>query len=410
MDNLVSESFQKSSPRRISRKKKRRGLFYTPSEISVIMAEWCIRTGQDVVLEPSFGGCGFIEAAVERMRKIGVSEPLKQIFGCDIEKGAFTYLRNLAPTHDTVGRFLHSDFLALKPSDFGSGKVTCIIGNPPYVSYHNMYLKQRTAALAVGSDESFKVSGMASLWAYFVFHSLRFLGADGRMAWLLPSSTLHSNYGKRLLNELGSRFRRVGVISMRERVFQKDKTDETSEILLCDGFLGSDRIHSRVEIFDAQNTKRLEEHVRNWDTGPPGARLNGHAAVALTGANALKEYHSLADSKSAVSLAEISTLRIGIVTGLNRFFVVNEQIAGEHLLPDSVLRYIFAKVSSSFGVELTRSDLDQARTDGKRCLLVHVDGKNENAATDSYLDRFPKRTVTITSLLTSEKNGRNQTI
>src|SRR6185295_1158565 len=126
------------------------------------------------------------------------------------------------------------DFLTLTPDSFGGQLFQAALGNPPYVSYHNMFKIQRAAAARIGFDTSFRVPLTANLWSHFVFHSLRFLAPGGRMAWVLPSSILHAQYGRTLLDELRQRFGRVAIISLEKKVF--DDTTENSEILLCDGY------------------------------------------------------------------------------------------------------------------------------------------------------------------------------
>ena len=61
------------------------GAFYTPPALSDILVEWAVRNADDRVLEPGFGGCGFIESAFKRLAKLGASDPGSQIFGCDVD-------------------------------------------------------------------------------------------------------------------------------------------------------------------------------------------------------------------------------------------------------------------------------------------------------------------------------------
>src|SRR6185295_1483549 len=124
------------------------------------------------------------------------------------------------------------DFLTLTPDSFGGQLFQAALGNPPYVSYHNMFKIQRAAAARIGFDTSFRVPLTANLWSHFVFHSLRFLAPTGRMAWVLPGSILHAEYGRVLLDELRQRFGRVAIISLEKKVF--GDTTEKSEVLLCD--------------------------------------------------------------------------------------------------------------------------------------------------------------------------------
>lgn len=368
------------------REKKRRGVFYSPPRISRLLARWTIREPTERVLEPSFGGCGFLEATAERLQELGGGEFASQVFGCDVDRRAFVCLHRLNNGTTGAGHFLHQDFLELQPSDFGRKRFHAILGNPPYVSQHNMFLKQRRSAALAGSDDRFGLSGLASLWAYFVFHALRFLDTGGRMAWLLPGSALHADYAKKLLRELGRRFRRVAVISLRERLFSKDGTDETTEVLLCEGFASTEPQIAAVEIFDAPDIATLECILATWSTGPRGAALNGRACPALFKGDGLREFHALAES--AVCLSDLAIVRIGIVTGANRFFILSGNTAREHALPETTLRPILAKSAAAPGLELRPGDLDTARAAGIPCLLFNSKGSPQHPAVKVYLARI----------------------
>ncbi|MCO7068727.1 N-6 DNA methylase, partial [Vibrio paracholerae] len=103
---------------------------------------------------------------------------------------------------ETSNRFIQNDFISVQPSDFSVNEFDVVLGNPPYVSMHNMTEKQREACEKVLHNSPFSGLTMgrnASLWAFFLLHSLSFIKEGGRVAWVLPSSLLHADYAKRLL-------------------------------------------------------------------------------------------------------------------------------------------------------------------------------------------------------------------
>ena len=172
------------------------GIFYTPSEATRILCNWAIRTPVDLVLEPSFGACGFLEASRSRLRELASSNPTENLFGCDIDPRAFSEF--LIPKFDDgnlAARFKNLDFLSITPEEFPVNAFDAIIGNPPYVSHHNISAL-RKKALADLMSLDIPMDSKASLWAYFIVHSLKFLKVGGRIAWILPSSFLHADYSQ----------------------------------------------------------------------------------------------------------------------------------------------------------------------------------------------------------------------
>ncbi len=370
--------------------KKRRGIYFTPPAISSLLVSWAVRTPGERVLEPSFGDCGFLSALRDGFAAIGAPEPWQQIFGCDVALSAFkNSLVPLLASGADDQHFLKADFLTLAPSNFSVSGFDVLIGNPPYVSHHNMFKIQRARASKVGYDEAFRLSGMASLWAYFVFHSLRFLLPKGRMAWLLPGSLLNADYSKPLLHELARRFQRIAVVSLQERLFLGDGASETTEILLCDGFgvEGS----SAVEVVSARDLTECAELLKQWGktTWSP-AKLNGRSVLALTSDASLSSFRRVGAAIEARRLGDLARIAIGIVTGDNRLFVVNDAIARQHHLPMCGLRPILAKASIAQGLKLLKRDFSSAQKRGSRCLLV--DARSGCEPVDRYFDAVPEHT------------------
>lgn len=80
------------SIRETTTNRRRKGAYYTRPDVAEILCGWAIRRDTDLVLEPSFGGCEFVSCASDKLSMLGSSQPLLNIFGSDIDKGAFDAL------------------------------------------------------------------------------------------------------------------------------------------------------------------------------------------------------------------------------------------------------------------------------------------------------------------------------
>jgi adenine-specific DNA-methyltransferase len=370
--------------------KKRRGIFYTPSRITHALAQWAVRSARDVALEPSFGGCGFLTALYSQLESLGCADPGKQIFGCDIDPRAFKHLASVIGGKIPPKHFIKSDFLQIGPADFSHNHFDIVIGNPPYVSHHNMFLLQRTAAGAVGAGDSFRLSRKASLWAYFVFHSLTLLKPGGRAAWLLPGSVVHADYAKELLHLLSRRFERVVVIFVNERFFKSNGTQESTQVLLADNFEKSSR-SPKVEIKTARNMEQCGKFLRSWDSESwRGKPLNGRVSRTLLRSNQLRAFEDFVSNTCCRKLKDLARVKIGIVTGANRFFVISEETAAACGLPSEVIRPILAKFDVAKGLRLTPGNFKESRQKGERCLLLDSAVAPDNSKVKVYLRKFPK--------------------
>jgi adenine-specific DNA methylase len=377
-------------------KKRRYGTYYTPTSISQLLSEWAIRSPSDRVLEPSFGGCGFLETSKARLIALGNRKPNLNLFGCDKDKQAFQYLAKRIGIVEVNGRFILSDFLKLSQDHFAVQQFEVVIGNPPYVSLHNMPKKQRNTAKSVLRASLCNINKRASLWAYFLVHSLRFMRQGGRCAWVLPSSFLTTIYAKQLHEFFATSFERVFIISLRERFFVDAGTDEATVILLADGWKNG---HSQagIKFYHADNIADLNVLIRA-DFGR-SAKQHLTNLSGLVSNTAFSLYTNLLSHHHIKRLGDIADVKIGIVTGANRYFVLNKQMMVEKKIPKTALRPIFAKLNQVHGIKLTRSDLKHSASEGKRCLLLDTTGhKSKWKSVQRYLKSFPaiKRSKILT--------------
>jgi adenine-specific DNA methylase len=382
--SVIATQFKKT-------KKKRRGVFYTPDSITDILCHWAIRDKADLVLEPSFGGCGFIQALSRRFKALRSKRPTKSVFGCDIDSRAFIHLKNVLGPKPISRHFIKGDFLQLTPSDFDVHEFDAVIGNPPYVSYHNMFGEQRKAAARLGTVGDFQLGRASSLWAYFVLHGFNFLKVGGRAAWVLPGSLLNSDYGKKLLHAIAPQFQRVVVISLGQRLFLSEGTDESTEILLCDGWqLGPAR--NGVEVRATTTVNQCQKLVSSWHSQSwRGAALNGRAMFTLLPRNSLSEYYELLQHNAVTSLGNIAKVLIGIVTGDNKFFVIDRQFANNIGISLKHLSFILSKFRFAPGLFFKTNDLVNAYENSDRCLLVNRQSIERSASVvRKYLETFPK--------------------
>ena len=323
--------------------RKKLGAFYTPSKASYILCNWAIRTSGDRILEPSFGGCDFLEQAKLCLEPLGTKAPTHQLFGSDIDETAFLHLYEKLGLSKKNGNFIKNDFLKITPQNFVTQNFDAVIGNPPYISHHNMSESQKYDAKAAMKKSGFSLPNRASLWAYFVLHSFKFLKTDGRMAWILPGSFLFTEYSTNVRKEIEKRFKRAIAIQLRERIFLPKGSDESTVIVLCDGFLRN-QSSTTFEIGFANNLQGLQELVASWKlTQWKGKRLSGRIEILLMEDGGREVYNKIVENDSCYDLSNYMEIQIGIVTGANSFFIINQETAKAYKLPASSIKLIFPK-------------------------------------------------------------------
>jgi adenine-specific DNA-methyltransferase len=327
------------------------GIYYTPSEATQILCSWAIQDRSDLILEPSFGACGFLSASAERLKILNCSDPARHLFGCDIDITAFDqYLLPLFKGHgDLANRFFHKDFLKLDPEDFGH-KFDAVIGNPPYVSHHNMTGEQKQTISHAISLSRWGISGRADLWAYFVLHSLNFLKEDGRMAWILPGSFLQADYAQSVHRALTSNFERVVAVQLGQKLFVGEGAKENTIVLLADRWMKGP---SQMKVCFAPTLQDLRIAIDEWATGAEiGETFEGNAQSALLSPTIKETLHLVESTSKVMNLGNYCTVLIGIVTGANDFFLMTRDKAKELGIPRKNQLAILTKFSMAKGLVL----------------------------------------------------------
>ncbi|MEM1145489.1 MAG: N-6 DNA methylase [Pseudomonadota bacterium] len=371
-------------------RRKRLGIYYTRGELTEILSRWVIRSKDDVVLEPSFGGCDFLESIGSQLGSLGACKPLEQIFGCDIDPEAFEnhLVGRLGVTPTVIGskpgdgiRFICSDFLALSRTQLRPSGFDAVIGNPPYIRHHNQSPAQKSSAATV------QVDGRANLWVAFVRHAHTFLRPGGHAAWVLPGAALHADYANHLLSEVSEQFADVLAVEVGQRLFVAEGAHESTVVLLAQG---KGERGGPLQVARASSLTDLAEMLDRFRLGKRvGAPREHRTAQSFLRPVAAKWIDRIREASRVVRLGDVCDVKIGVVTGANRYFVLKSVDAASHQLPSGFLKPILAKMSVAPGLFLSDLDLETARESGARCLVLDTSESEDplqSSALRSYLE------------------------
>jgi len=219
------------------------------------------------------------------------------------------------------------DFTAAAPPQAESDKATLVICNPPYVRHHHLAPadKQRLQRRAL-CECGIRFSGLAGLYCYFVCCTHRWMARGGLAGWLIPSEFMDVNYGRALRDYLLSRVTLV-------RVHRFDP----AEMQFADAL-----VSSAVVCF--RNKEPPAEHTVEFSHG--GTLLQPRTSIQVTtdelrkatkwSAYALR--NGAADSPAnGTVLGNLFSIKRGLATGANKFFILTPEDAGQRGLPPEVL-------------------------------------------------------------------------
>jgi adenine-specific DNA methylase len=332
-------------------RRKALGIYYTPPHAATLLASWVIRRPQDLLLEPSFGGCAMLAAAVAVFRDHGNDSPSKQLYGFDVDSRAFEHLERMGLENDAA-HFKKGNFLKSAPHEL---RVDAVLANPPYVSYHRQTLSQRRLTQKLRDRYFPKLPRFASLWAFFLLHSMSFLRPGGRMAFVLPNSIANAHYGQALLHHLSERFSEVTVVQVAERLFIQEGADERIALLFLSGYEPNGRA-DRAPI-RSLDVLRISE-IENLAAGALGVEVHGNSedprSASVIALNKVKD-------ACLVELGSIAKIQIGEVVGNTRFFVRTLREWKEDGVPSKYLFPVLTRAAQIRGLEISEASNDLSR-------------------------------------------------
>lgn len=359
------------------------GAYYTPKDVARLLAAWAVVSPTGRVLDPSFGGCAFMQAAASHLKRGGRRQPGHLIFGVDVDDSCVRYVReNSDLIEDNV---VFRDFLAIRPSELPGAPFQAIVGNPPYVRHHWLKDERRVVARRIAEESGQRLPETASLWAYFVLHALAFLEPDGRLGMLVPEAILQADYAVSVRTALQEHFETVRLIHLRQRLF--DGTNEPVVVIAAEGF-GSP---GSLDVLSIDTADQLNAALKGKAPAAQGTTLPNGRRVS---SDALKVLSTFESSCHATAFGKLATPHIGIVTGANSHFIRSADELVNIGVPARARVPILSRTKWLTGLEFTSSDHDDVAEGGARAFLVRPTPALESApGVQQWIDEGEKSGV-----------------
>lgn len=308
--------------------RNRLGQFATPSQLAFDMiADALSQLPPDTklrFLEPGFGTGPFYSA----LRNQAPASRIQFAAGYEIDSHCAAPAKQLWAE---TGLRLHvADFTKTKPPQLEEEKYNLVVCNPPYVRHHHLSQSQkRDLQQATGRYLNFEMNGLSGLYAYFMVLSQAWMAQNGVGAWLVPSEFMDVNYGRKVKEFL------------LERV-------SLHRIHLCDpnNVQFEDALVSSAIVFFTNALPSLEHEVEFTFGGslakPELSNTIKHAELSQASkwTGLARGRSQLAGNHNGITVGDFFTIKRGIATGCNAFFVLTPNQVKESELPKKFLKPI----------------------------------------------------------------------
>ncbi len=307
--------------------RNRLGQFATPPALALDIARyaaarWQGRSDRVAFLDPALGTGSFYSA----MRQVFPAGRIADACGVELDPafaGAAEHLWS-----DAGLRLIPGDFTRLVPDRV----YNLILTNPPYVRHHHLPGEdKRRLKASIAKRFGFEPSGLAGLYAYFLLLADAWLAERGLAAWLIPSEFMDVNYGGVLKTYL------TGRVTLRH----------IHRYCPSDGQFADAMVTSAVVVFE--KTEPAEGHEVRMSFGGPLCEPSISESVPIAALGSAAKWTtfpcvgnrgSSSMSSSGATLGDVFTIKRGIATGSNAFFILEWEEARRRGIPDTFLRPI----------------------------------------------------------------------
>ena len=320
---------------------KLRGGYYTPKPIADFLAHWAIQSPEAEVLEPSCGDGVLLQSAFEALVERG-AEPQRAaelLHGVEIDgregRKAISRIEALCVKPPTS--LIHpGDFFAYCKAHLNDKRLfDAVIGNPPFIRYQHFIEEQREPAFELMSKADMRPNRLTNTWVPFVVASSFLVGDEGRLAMVIPAELLQVNYAAELRRFLSDYYNKITLITFRKLVFEGIQQEV---VLLLGERNGEGRGGIRTIELDGTNDLASYEHTdfTGSELKPMDHSTEKWTQYFLNKAE-IKLLRAMRADPALTNAGKVIDVDVGIVTGQNQFFVLNDEQVKSRRLGDYTL-------------------------------------------------------------------------
>jgi len=223
------------------------------------------------------------------------------------------------------GDYLHMGSLPLR---------TLILANPPYLRHQSIpapYKKELCERSSVVSG--YRVSGRSGLYVYFLLLSHAWMRPDALAAWLIPSEFMQTAYGQALRQYLTEKVQLLRI----HQFGHEDPQFENVKVLPAVVVFRNRRASAAGEVLftvgGGMRRPMVSQRV-------PLAKLARQSRWIIPGRQVASR------ERSHLKIGDLFSIKRGIATGANAFFVMERSVARDRGIPEAFLKPLLPNARS----------------------------------------------------------------
>jgi len=380
---------------------KLRGVYYTPSRITDFLVEWGfgLQTPSMKILEPSCGDGAFIRSISQHLSNSPSKKNEISVLGVEYDevesKKARRIFNKMKKESNCKGKIVNNDYFDYMQNTkdyIAKKKFDLILGNPPYIRYQYFEHGKEIAEKYI-KDLGIKTTKHANSWLYFVASCVSKMSDYSRIGLVIPAELLHISYAKGLRKWLSETLDTTVIITFEELVFPNVQ----QEVVLLLGEKNSYVKGKKLKVLQKKNLDSLAQGI--WKEvnlqAPKVIGENDKWNIYFLNQNEFEIYKKAVKNPQIIEFTKLADLRIGIVTGANKFFCINDQKLKSLDLKKGrnkgldVLK-VMGRSSDVTGIEFNHKDYLENCQKGKLTNMLYFDNdfkrKQLSIKVQSYLN------------------------
>jgi adenine-specific DNA-methyltransferase len=365
ISQTTNNQVEKNYSKKISLEhRKKFAQFFTPFQLASLMADWLLGNQKlKTVLEPAFGLGIFTRTLLSKKSNLSIK-------GFDIDDTILSEAKDIfsdTPSFD----LLLEDYMF---NDWNN-KYDGIICNPPYFKFHDY--DNKTVLNEIENRLKIKLNGFTNLYTLFLLKSIYQLNLNGRLAYIIPSEFLNSDYGKLVKSALVKNkvLRHIVVFDFEENVFDDALT--TACILLC----SNDKHNQKVKFTTIKKIDDLEQ-IRNYISQYP---LNNSDESTINISDLEPEikwrkYYQQQNGvryKNLIPFSSVAKVVRGIATGANEYFTFSKSKANLYRIDEKYLLPCISKAADVKDNFFTKNNFYSLVNSDRQIFLLNAIGSQD---------------------------------
>ena len=350
-----------------------RGGYYTPFAIAQFIVRNIGHEGCSF-LEPSCGDGIFITAINSALKKCTIDAI--ELDGEEAQK-AEKHLNKLQSV-------FNCNFLDWYHDNRSKKQYDVVVGNPPFIRYQFLASGDQKKAADIFITHNMKFTKHTNAWVPFIVASIDMLKPGGKIGMVIPSeifNVLHSGALRKLLADSCSSISIIdpediwfeGTLQGAVILFAEKKVKSNQSCFITISRVSGMGFCSKTldEIFNKSVKYEITASSEKWTK----YFLNPKATQII---------ERLVEQEQFVRFSKISQVDVGIVTGANAFFLVNQEIIDLYKLSEYVIP-MFGRSEHCPGIIYDENQHIENANNGLPVFFVDFCGKKLNKGARDYI-------------------------